>query len=167
VFSRPAYLAAGVAITLASALLLAWSGEALTVFPEGLYLSADPLALGGLVLASILLGLSIPLHWFAWRRAAQTAAAQGVGALGALLSLGSLSCCAPLLLPGILGLVGFSGTSLLAVNLRLHEFRLALTAIAIAFLGFSFLMATRTVARACRLPGRTVAGERPARSAGA
>ncbi len=94
---------------------------------------------------------SLPLHWFAWRRSAGMATAQGMGLLGTLFSIGSLSCCAPLMLPGLLGLRGFSGTSLLALNLRLHQFRLPLTVLALAFLGLSFSMGLANVTRSCDL----------------
>ncbi len=155
VYRRPAYLAAAIAIASLSAGILVWSGQVVAVFPQGgLFLNADPFTLMGLGVAALLLGITIPLHWFAWRRSAGAAAAQGVGGLGALFSVGSLSCCAPLLLPGILSLLGFSGTSLLALNLRLHQLRLPLTALAVSFLLLSLWMAVRNVARSCALPAR-------------
>ncbi len=155
VYRRPGYVSAAVLIALVSAALLAWSGQIITVFPQGgLFIEADRWTVVGVTGAALLLGLTIPLHWFAWRRSAGAAAAQGIGALGALFSIGSLSCCAPLLLPGVLGLFGFSGTSLLALNLRLHQFRLPLTLVALAFLVLSLLMGLANVTRSCSLPAR-------------
>lgn len=153
VFSRPRYIASAVVIALVSAVLLAVSGQVVTVFPEGgLFIDAGVITLIGLGLAAVLLGLTIPLHWYAWRRARRSSAAGGIGALGAVFSVGSLSCCAPLLLPGVLSLVGFSGANLLALNLRLHQLRVLLTVVAIGFLLASLGMALQQVTRSCRLP---------------
>lgn len=153
VYRRPGYLAAAVILALGSGALLAWSGQVVTVFPQGgVFIDADVWTVLGLGGAAVLLGATLPLHWFAWRRSAGTAAAQGMGILGTVFSVGSLSCCAPLLVPGLLGLLGFSGTSLLALNLRLHQFRLPLTVLALAFLALSFSMGVANVTRSCQLP---------------
>ncbi len=155
VYRRPGYVFAGGLIAVASAALLTWSGQIVTVFPQGgVFIDADGWTVLAVAGTALLLGLTIPLHWFAWRRSAGAAAAQGIGALGALFSVGSLTCCAPLLLPGMLSLLGFSGASLLSLNLRLHQFRLPLSLIAIAFLGASLAMALANVTRSCRLPAR-------------
>jgi len=155
VYRRPGYLAAAGFLTLASAALLAWSGQVVTVFPQGgLFIDADPWTVVGLGVAAALLGVTLPLHWFAWRRSASTAAAQGMGVLGAVFSVGSLTCCAPLLVPGLLSLLGFSGSSLLLFNLRLHQLRLPLTLLALAFLSLSFAMGIANVTRSCSLPRR-------------
>jgi uncharacterized integral membrane protein len=54
-------------------------------------------------------------------------------------------------------LLGFSGTSLLALNLRLHQFRLPLTLVALAFLVLSLVIGMANVTRSCQLPrGRTL-----------
>lgn len=153
VYHRPGYLAAAVCLAFLSAAILAWSGQVVTVFPEGgVFIDADAWTVLGLVGAAILLGVTLPLHWFAWRRSAGTGAAQGIGALGTIFSVGSLSCCAPLLVPGLLGLLGFSGSSVLALNLRLHQLRLPLTLLALAFLTSSFVMGVASVTRSCALP---------------
>lgn len=153
VYRRPGYLVAAVVLALASAALLVWSGQVVTVFPQGgVFIDADAWSVVGLGGAALLLGVTLPLHWFAWRRSAGTAAAQGMGVLGTLFSVGSFSCCAPLLLPGLLSLLGFSGTSLLALNLRLHQFRVPLTLAALGFLAFSFAMGVANVTRSCDLP---------------
>jgi len=153
VFNRPAYTASAVAVALLSAALLAWSGQVVTVFPEGgIFVDAGAFTLVGLGLAALLLGVTLPLHWYAWRRSRRAAAAGGIGALGAVFSVGSLSCCAPLLVPGVLSLFGFSGSSLLALNLRLHQLRLPLSLLAIDFLLLSLWIGLRNVAFICRLP---------------
>lgn len=155
VYRRPAYAASALVIAAVAAALLVWSGQVLAIFPEGgVFINAAPATLIGLGLAAILLGVTIPLHWYAGRRSAQTASGHGIGAVGALFSVGSLSCCAPLLLPGILSLLGFTGTSLLAFNLRLHQLRTPLTILALAFLLLSLGMGLKSVTRACRVRPR-------------
>ena len=152
VYRQPGYALAAVLITIGFAALLTWSGQVITFFPQGgIFIDADGLTALGIVGTALLLGLTLPLHWFAWRRSMRAAAAQGIGALGALFSVGALSCCAPLLLPGMLGLFGFSGTALLALNLRLHQLRLPLTALALAFLVVSFTVGVRNVRLSCRV----------------
>lgn len=155
VFADRRYRLAALVLGLGAAGLLAWSGQVISLFPGGeVFLNADGWTVAALAGASVLLGVTVPLHWYGWRRAQGTAAAQGMGALGALFSVGALSCCAPLLLPGLLSLLGFSGTTLLSLNLRLHQWRLPLTLAALAFLLLSLWMAQRNVARSCALPGR-------------
>ncbi len=152
VFNRPAYTASAVAVALLSAALLAWSGQVVTVFPEGgIFVDAGALTIVGLGLTALLLGVTLPLHWYAWRRSRRAAAAGGIGALGAVFSVGSLSCCAPLLVPAMLSLLGFSGTSLLALNLRLHQLRPPLTLLAIGLLLVSLWIGLRNVTLSCRI----------------
>jgi hypothetical protein len=149
---RPYQLAAIVGAA-AMAILLIWSSQIVTVFPQGgLFFDVDALTVVGIAGAAGLLGVTLPLHWFAWRRARVVAPASGLGVVGTLFSLGSLSCCAPLLLPGVLSLVGFSGSSLLVLNVRLHQLRLPLTAVAIGFLLVSLWIGLRNVTRSCRIP---------------
>lgn len=49
----------------------------------------------------------------------------------------------------MLSLFGFSGTTLLALNLRLHQLRLPLTALALAFLLVSLAIGVRNVRQTC------------------
>ena len=152
VYRQRTYQLAAIIGAAAMAILLAWSSQIVTVFPEGgLFLDADVVTLVSIALAAGLLGITLPLHWFAWRRARLGASASGLGVVGTLFSVGSLSCCAPLLLPGLLSLLGFSGSTLLAFNLRLHQLRLPLTAVAIAFLVVSLGIGLRNVTRSCQI----------------
>ena len=133
------------------AILLVWSSQIVTVFPQGgLFLDVDALTLSSMALAAVLMGITLPLHWFAWRRTRVVAPASGLGVVGTLFSVGSLSCCAPLLLPRVFSLLGFSGSTLLAFNVRVHQLRLPLMALAIAFLLVSLWIGLRSVTRSCR-----------------
>ncbi|MEO6796848.1 MAG: hypothetical protein ABI401_14800 [Candidatus Dormibacter sp.] len=153
VYRRRPYQFAAILGAGGMAILLVWSSQIVTIFPQGgLFLDVDALTMIGIALAAALMGLTLPLHWYAWRRSRVVAPASGMGLVGTLFSVGSLSCCAPLLLPGVLSLLGFSGTTLLAFNLRLHQLRLPLTAVALAFLLVSLWIGLRNVTRSCRIP---------------
>ncbi len=152
VYRQRTYQLAAIIAAAGMAMLLVWSSQIVTVFPQGgLFLDVDILTLVSIALAAGLMGITLPLHWFAWRRARVVAPASGLGLVGTLFSVGSLSCCAPLLLPGVLSLLGFSGSTLLALNVRLHQLRVPLTALAIAFLLVSLWIGLRNVTRSCRI----------------
>jgi hypothetical protein len=155
VYRRPAYLFAGGLIALATGAFLVWSSAIVTVFPTGgVFIDADMLTIATIVVTSLLMAASLPLHWFAWRRAVGSARSRGVGGLAALLSIGSLSCCAPLLIPGLLSLAGVSGTSILTITTHLHAWRLPLFLAALMLLVTSLFTGLRGATRACRLPHR-------------
>jgi hypothetical protein len=152
VYRQPTYRLAAIIVAAGMAILLAWSSQIVTVFPQGgIFLDVDGLTLVGIAVAAALMGITLPLHWFAWRRTRVVAPASGLGLVGTLFSVGSLSCCAPLVLPGVLSLLGFSGSTLLALNIRLHQLRLPLMALAIAFLLVSLWIGLRNVTRSCRI----------------
>ena len=158
VYRRIPYVVAALMITLAVMSFLVWSANIITVFPTGgLFINADLFTVVAVVATALLLGLSIPLHWYAWRRAVASARGRGISALAALFSVGALSCCAPLLLPGVLSIIGVSGTTILSLNLRLHQYRLPLLALAVALLIVSLGTGARGVVRACGLPERVIA----------
>lgn len=153
VYRQRSYQLAAIISAATMIILLAWSSQIVTVFPRGgLFVDADALTLASIAVAAGLMGVTLPLHWYAWRRSRVVAPASGIGLIGTLFSVGSLSCCAPLLLPAVLSLLGFSGSTLLAFNLRLHQLRLPLTALAIAFLLVSLGIGLRNVTRSCRIP---------------
>jgi len=152
VYRQRTYQLAAISGASGMAILLVWSSRIVTVFPQGgLFFDVDVLTLVSMAIAAGLMGITLPLHWFAWRRTRVVAPASGLGLVGTLFSVGSLSCCAPLLLPGVLSLLGFSGSALLAFNVRLHQLRLPLTALAIAFLLVSLWIGLRNVTRSCRI----------------
>ncbi len=153
VYRQRTYKLAAIVGAAGMATLLVWSSQIVAVFPQGgIFLDVDALTLVSIALAAALMGVTLPLHWYAWRRSRVVAPASGMGLVGTLFSVGSLSCCAPLLLPGVLSLVGFSGSSLLALNIRLYQLRVPLTALAIAFLLVSLWIGLRNVTRSCRIP---------------
>ncbi len=157
VYGSPRRVAAAALIALAFAGLFVWGSHIITVFPVGgVYVSASPFTLVAIFLTAGLMGITIPLHWFAWRKAVRSRASTGLSALGAVFSISAMSCCAPLLVPAVLSLVGVSGTNLLSLNLRLHQLRFLLFGSALALMTFSLWVGLRNVARACRLPAEVV-----------
>jgi hypothetical protein len=152
VYRQRPYQLAAITGAAGMALLLVSSSQIVTVFPQGgLFLDVDVVTVVSMALAAGLMGITLPLHWFAWRRTRVLAPASGLGLVGTLFSVGSLSCCAPLLLPGVLSLLGFSGSTLLLFNVRLHQLRLPLTGLAVAFLLVSLWIGLRNVTRSCRI----------------
>lgn len=164
IYGRLGYVVAALVIALATGALLVWSSAVIVIFPTGgVFITADLLTILTIVLTALLMGASLPLHWYAWRRSAGSARARGIGGIAALFSLSSLSCCAPLLIPGVLGLAGVSGTSILAINLRLHAWRIPLFAAALVLLSLSFVSGLRGATAGCQLPERGPEAESPER----
>ena len=96
VYRQRTYQLAAIIGAAGMAILLVWSSQIVTVFPQGgLFLDVDALTLSSMALAAVLMGITLPLHWFAWRRTRVVAPASGLGVVGTLFSVGSLSCCAP------------------------------------------------------------------------
>lgn len=158
VFRQPGYVIAALSIAAAIGALLVWSSAIITVYRTGgVFIDADLLTLATIVLTSMLLAVSLPLHWYAWRRSVGSARARGTGGLAALLSVSSLSCCAPLLIPGVLSLVGVSATSVLSITVHLHAWRLPLFALALLLLAVNLATAFRGAGQACRLPSSRIA----------
>jgi hypothetical protein len=131
--SRSAYLV-GLAGAVAMIALLTWSGGFLVYYPStgwDFYASTQETAtiaiLGGLF------GLLLPLELAAILKARSAAGSAG-GILGTIFGVLSMSCCAPLIVPALLSFVGFSGMTLLQVNIAVHEWAAPLTVASIGFM---------------------------------
>jgi hypothetical protein len=69
VYRQRTYQLAAIIGAAGMAILLVWSSQIVTVFPQGgLFLDVDALTLVSMALAAALMGITLPLHWFAWRR---------------------------------------------------------------------------------------------------
>jgi hypothetical protein len=146
---------AGLLTAALTAALYAYAGQIVTVYGDGtVYVDTEPTHLAALVVLSLLMGLLLPLQAFALRRAAWGLRQGSTGVVGLVAGLGSLSCCSPLILPTVLSFAGFSGTSLLTMNVTLYRYFLPLAALSVAFLLLSLLLAARDVARVCASPPR-------------
>ena len=101
--------------------LLTWSGGFVTYYPSSgwdFYASTQETAT--MVVLAVLFEMLLPLEVAAIGKA-RSAAGSAAGLFGTVFGILSMSCCAPLILPALLSFVGFSGMTLLQVNITVHE----------------------------------------------
>ncbi len=112
VFRGHGYVVAAVVTTLIMGAFYAWAGQLVTFYLDGsVYVDPDPAHLAALAALALLTGLVLPVQVFAARRGAWGVRQAGTGVMGLVAGIGSLTCCSPLLIPAVLALVGFSGTT--------------------------------------------------------
>ena len=154
VFGDPFNIALAVVVALTSAVVLAWAGQIAVRSPVGgLYWDLQPSRLIAIALMSVGFGLVVPLQIAALRQARATArmrAGAGV-AVSSFTGLAAVSCCSPLLVPALAGLLGASGTTALNVNLTAHRWFLPLSMVSIGLLLVSGVMAARDLSRGCAI----------------
>lgn len=151
VYRHPWYVALGVALAPAMALLFLWQSQVLIVGRSGLSLFIQPLFVAVAVVVALEFGLTVPMQLFAWRAAASSASSAGAPAAGFVASTASMTCCAPLLLPSFLSLLGFSGTTLLGLNIQLHRYFPVLATFSIILLTYALASAIQSLSTECRL----------------
>lgn len=152
VFGQRGYVVGAVVATLLTAALYAWTGQIVTLYPDGTtFVDPDPAHLAALAALSLLVGLVLPMQIFALRRAAWSARQGSAGLAGFVAGLSALTCCSPLLVPAVLSFAGFSGSSLLTMNTALYRYFGPLAALSVVLLLVSLVLAARDVTRACRL----------------
>jgi len=152
VFRDPFNLALGVVAAIASVVLLGWAGQIVVRVPiGGLYWDLQPPRLAAIAAISLGFGIVVPLQAAALRQLRAGARARaGAGlAVSSLTGLAAVSCCSPLLVPAVVGLVGASGTTALSVNLAVHRWFLPLSLVSIGLLALSGLLAIRGLVRGC------------------
>jgi hypothetical protein len=149
-FERPwAYLAAVIA-AVGMALLLVWSSGLLAYYPTtGWEVFAPPQELATIGALSLLFGLLVPLQVAALSKARSSAGTVGSFA-GTIAGILSLSCCAPLLLPTLLSVLGLSGTALVSFNVRMRDFATPLALVSIALMAASIGLVCHTISTACK-----------------
>lgn len=161
IFRDPFNVAVGVIVAIASAVLLAWAGQIVVRAPiGGLYWDLQPPRVAAIFAMSLGFGVIVPLQIAALRQARAVARARaGAGmAVSSLTGLAAMSCCSPLLIPAIAGVLGASGTTAISVNLTAHRWFLPLSLVSIGLLAISGVMAVRDLTRTCAIdPG----AERP------
>ena len=152
VFRDPFNVALAGVVMAASAVLLAWAGQIVVRAPiGGLYWDLQPSRLAAIGAISLGFGLVVPLQVAALRqlRAAARARAGAGLAVSSFTGLAAVSCCSPLLVPVLAGLVGASGTTALSVNLAVHRWFLPLSLVSIGLLALSAVLAVRGLTRGC------------------
>lgn len=143
--------AAAVLLFAVVALFYAWAAQVLLLGHGGLSVLVEPDVIAAIGLISALLAVSLPVQLHAFRLAAAGIEQTGGTLLGALTGTASMSCCAPVLLPAVLSLLGFSGTSILSVNLTIHRYFVPLAALSAVLLGYSLISTLSSLSRACML----------------
>jgi hypothetical protein len=132
--------------------LLVWSGGFVVFYPAyGWDFYATPQETLTIAILALLFGLLLPLQVAAVAKARSAAGTAG-GVLGTLFGVLSMSCCAPLILPALLSFVGFSGMTLLQVNVAVHDWATPLTIASIGFMLLAIGLVSRTITAACALP---------------
>ncbi|MGH2448151.1 MAG: hypothetical protein ACRDFS_06055 [Chloroflexota bacterium] len=147
-YRSPLGVASGVLGCIAVALLELWSSQVLTFAPAPVLL-VEPAFIAAAIVISLLFALLVPLQVYAIRLSAQAHAGSAIG--GLLVGTASMTCCAPVLLPSLLSLVGFTGTQLLEFNSLLHQYWLVLATLSVILLSYSIYSVSQSVDRKCSL----------------
>lgn len=150
VFRGLAYLALGAVSFLSMLVLLLGSSQVLTINGRGVQVFMDLRFVVAACVIALLFALLLPLQVYAFRTAA-TATGTGGTILGALVGTASMSCCAPVLLPSLLALLGFSGATILSFNLAVERFWLPLATVSVILLAYSLLSVTSSLEPACHV----------------
>lgn len=137
----------------AMAVLYLWSSQVLVISRGGVSVLPEPRFIAAALIMAALFGLLVPLLVYAGRLAAASTSQAGGTALGAILGTVSMTCCAPVLLPAILSLVGFSGTAILQLNQTLNRFWMPLAVAGIILLSYSLVSVIRSLDLECSLKG--------------
>lgn len=150
VYRRPAYVLLAVGAFAVSLFFYLWSSQVITVGPYGLAVLVEVPFMAAAAVLAVLFGLTLPLQIYAIRAAASATAATGGTVLGVLAGTASMSCCAPVIFPALLSLLGFSGTSILGLNGLLHRYWLPLATLGIILLAYSLLSTVGALEAPCR-----------------
>lgn len=151
VYRRPAYLALGCLCFGGMAVFLLWSGQVLIIRSRGISLFVEPPVVIAALLLALLFGVAVPMQLYAFRLLSHRAAHAGATVLAALFGTASMTCCAPVLLPSLLALAGFSGTSILSINSALQQYWLPLATFSAILLSYSLISVTGTLTAVCHL----------------
>jgi hypothetical protein len=159
VFRQPVYILSSLLLFPVVALFYAWAAQVVILGSGGVSWLIEPDFIAAILILAALIAISLPLQIYAGRLAVIGAEQAGSGLLGVLAGTASMSCCAPVLLPAILSLIGFSGATILSVNLTIHRYFLPLALLGIVFLGYSILSTASSLGRSCVVD---LAGSEPA-----
>jgi cytochrome c biogenesis protein CcdA len=151
VFGNIGFVILGIGAFLVASALYLWESQVIIVSSHGLALFIEPQFIAAALVLALLFGLLVPVEISAIRLAAASTAQAGGSVLGIVFGTASMTCCAPVLLPSILSLAGFSGTSILSINGALHRYWVPLATIGIILLSFSLYSATQALNLECQL----------------
>lgn len=137
------------------AILLLWSSQVLTVEGATVHVFIQTGFVVAALLIAALFAILLPMQVYALRLAAATTRQTGGTVVGALIGTASMSCCAPVILPSILSVLGFSGTTILSFNLTVERYWLPLATASVILLVYSLLSVARSLELECCLPSLT------------
>lgn len=157
VYGRPWNMAASAILFPIVAVFYAWAGQVLLFDTRGPSVLVEPDVIVVAAILAALLSVSLPLQVFAVRRALAGARQTGSTALGLIIGTISMSCCAPVLLPAILSLVGLTGTTILSVNLGVHRYFVPLAVTGTVLLAYSIVSTSSSIVGDCSVPPRRAA----------
>jgi hypothetical protein len=132
-----------------------WSSQVLVVSRHGVSFLLQTQFVAAALIMGLLFGLVVPLLVYAARLAAATASQAGGTALGAIFGMVSMTCCAPVILPAILSLLGFSGTTILSLNQTVNRFWMPLAVAGIILLSYSLVSVVQSLDLECKLNNST------------
>jgi hypothetical protein len=132
-----------------------WSSQVLVVSRHGVSFLLQMQYVAAALIMALLFGLVVPLMVYAARLAAATASQAGGTALGAIFGMVSMTCCAPVILPAILSLLGFSGTTILGLNETVNRFWMPLAVAGIILLTYSLVSVVQSLDLECSLNSST------------
>jgi hypothetical protein len=143
-------------------ILLLWSSQVLTVQGATVHVFVQTGFVAAALLISALFAILLPVQVYAIRLAAATTRQTGGTLVGALMGTASMSCRAPVILPSILSMLGFSGTTILSFNLVVERYWLPLATASVLLLVYSLISVVRSLEFECSLPnlGTALPGER-------
>lgn len=133
------------------ALFYLWSSQVLVIGSHGVSVFLETQFVAAALILALLFGLVVPLIVHAARLAAASTSQTGGTAVGAILGTLSMTCCAPVILPAILSLVGFSGTTILRLNQTMNRFWMVLAVAGIIFLSYSLVSVVQSLNLECEL----------------
>lgn len=167
VYRSPWNVLLALAAFVAMAVFYLWSSQVLIVGRHDVSFLPETQFIAAALVMALLFGLELPLLVYAARLAAASASQTGGTALGAMFGTASMTCCAPVILPAILSLFGFSGTTILRLNQAVSRFWLPLAVAGIILLSYSLLSVLQSLDLECRLnaSGDTGVGSNPVSAA--
>lgn len=162
VYSQAVSWAIAIVAGIGMALLLLWSSQVLTVQAGIIHFYLQTGFVAAALLIAALFAVLLPMEVYAIRSAAATARQTGGTVIGALVGTASMSCCAPVIFPSLLSLLGFSGTTILSFNLLVERYWLPLATASVILLVYSLIAVARSLETRCAAPSfaRPVPGKR-------
>lgn len=160
VYGRPGNILFGLIAFAVMGTFYLWSSQVLAFSGHGVSVLVAPTFIAAAAIMALLFGFLLPLEVYAFRLAVSTTTQTGGTVLGAIAGTTSMTCCAPVILPSVLSLLGFSGTSILGINSTLNRYWVPLATISVILLTYAIMSVIRSLNLECelRLDRRDVAG---------